>query len=455
MHSLHVKGSTILGDSTSLYDDTVGIYGRVDHSHNFVGTAYNLQVGSTTGISTVFNIISDGTGPIFHIERNSLDSTKNIWDSTNKGKGTDINIWHAGYDGDVFKIRDDASGDTFNITKTAPGFVGSVFNIITNSEEPSINISNRAFYDTTSVKIDQTHGTMVILNSVLDADAIRITSLDGNGINIIQQGSSGHAIDVTSSSADSVINIASTGGKTVVLTQTADEALMILNKDSTGTGRGLELNNRGSDVGLGVYNTGTGLGQLISHVGDSTQPGLDIFIAGEEHGPALRINKSNDKTGEVVKLWNQGYSETLHLTHDRTDSSASVIRIFNYSLGPDISSSNWTIDKSGNFFTHGDITTDSTATIRAAKIAFDTTHSMTADSIRLDYANMDASNPAQAGGVYRESCFLKISDGTNPSPIPGWNLSVYADNTAAVAGGLTAGTFYRTGGNPDYVCVVH
>jgi hypothetical protein len=296
---------------------------------------------------------------------------------------------------------------------------------------------------------------MVILNSVLDADAIRITSLDGNGINIIQQGSSGHAIDVTSSSADSVINIASTGGKTVVLTQTADEALMILNKDSTGTGRGLELNNRGSDVGLGVYNTGTGLGQLISHVGDSTQPGLDIFIAGEEHGPALRINKSNDKTGEVVKLWNQGYSETLHLTHDRTDSSASVIRIFNYSLGPDISSSNWTIDKSGNFFTHGDITTDSTATIRAAKIAFDTTHSMTADSIRIDYANMDASNPAQAGGVYRESCFLKISDGTNPSPIPGWNLSVYADNTAAVAGGLTAGTFYRTGGNPDYVCVVH
>jgi len=34
-------------------------------------------------------------------------------------------------------------------------------------------------------------------------------------------------------------------------------------------------------------------------------------------------------------------------------------------------------------------------------------------------------------------------------------LPVYANNAAAVAGGLTAGAFYRTGGDPDPVCVVH
>jgi len=34
-------------------------------------------------------------------------------------------------------------------------------------------------------------------------------------------------------------------------------------------------------------------------------------------------------------------------------------------------------------------------------------------------------------------------------------LLVYANNAAAIAGGLTAGAFYRTGGDPDQVCVVH
>ena len=34
-------------------------------------------------------------------------------------------------------------------------------------------------------------------------------------------------------------------------------------------------------------------------------------------------------------------------------------------------------------------------------------------------------------------------------------LPVYANNALAVAGGLTAGAFYRTGGDPDLVAVVH
>jgi hypothetical protein len=34
-------------------------------------------------------------------------------------------------------------------------------------------------------------------------------------------------------------------------------------------------------------------------------------------------------------------------------------------------------------------------------------------------------------------------------------LPVYANNAAAITGGLTAGALYRTGGDPDVVCVVH
>lgn len=35
------------------------------------------------------------------------------------------------------------------------------------------------------------------------------------------------------------------------------------------------------------------------------------------------------------------------------------------------------------------------------------------------------------------------------------DLPVYANNAAAIVGGLTAGAFYRTGADPDPVCVVH
>jgi hypothetical protein len=34
-------------------------------------------------------------------------------------------------------------------------------------------------------------------------------------------------------------------------------------------------------------------------------------------------------------------------------------------------------------------------------------------------------------------------------------LPVYPNNAAAIAAGLTAGAFYRNGGDPDVVCVVH
>ena len=45
--------------------------------------------------------------------------------------------------------------------------------------------------------------------------------------------------------------------------------------------------------------------------------------------------------------------------------------------------------------------------------------------------------------------------GYSGSPAMPVSLPVYANNAAALSGGLVAGQFYRTGANPDPVCVVH
>lgn len=48
-----------------------------------------------------------------------------------------------------------------------------------------------------------------------------------------------------------------------------------------------------------------------------------------------------------------------------------------------------------------------------------------------------------------------IGTGAPTSMLQVVGLPTYANNAAAVAGGLTAGAFYRTGADPDPVCVVH
>lgn len=35
------------------------------------------------------------------------------------------------------------------------------------------------------------------------------------------------------------------------------------------------------------------------------------------------------------------------------------------------------------------------------------------------------------------------------------DIPVYANNAAAIAGGLAVGDYYRTGADPDPVCIVH
>lgn len=56
---------------------------------------------------------------------------------------------------------------------------------------------------------------------------------------------------------------------------------------------------------------------------------------------------------------------------------------------------------------------------------------------------------------YPGSKFMDTSGNATLGTLKVTSIPVYANNAAAVAGGLTAGAFYRTGGDPDAVCVVH
>lgn len=72
-------------------------------------------------------------------------------------------------------------------------------------------------------------------------------------------------------------------------------------------------------------------------------------------------------------------------------------------------------------------------------------------------------NATNAGISYLAPGSLSIGDGnvgaTNGkltlAHIRAVGLAVFANNAAAIAGGLAAGDFYRTGADPDVVCVVH
>jgi hypothetical protein len=64
-----------------------------------------------------------------------------------------------------------------------------------------------------------------------------------------------------------------------------------------------------------------------------------------------------------------------------------------------------------NAYVFGDVTT--------SQLAFDTTNYISSNQIRLDYTNMDQSNPGIAGRVWTEMGLLRISDGGPTPPLAG------------------------------------
>lgn len=422
MDNLQVNGRAILGDSSRPYDATHYIYGSVVHYYDGSATApvYDIRVISPFDTTQVFNIDSVGSGQLFQVRRDNTDSTKNLFDIANNGGGYDLNILHTGSEGGVLNAVDDATGSSISIKKNASG---SVVDVETNSASPAISIVGTA-PESVSLYVNQVGGTIMSLNSSGHTLGINIESVGGSSdLRINHQGASGSPVEIISSSSQGSINVVNNDGQAVTIKHTSNTTLMSLDKTGAGLGLALEVNNRGADVGLGVYNTGSGIGQLISHVGDSTNPGFDIFVAGNETGPALRINKSNDMLGELIKLWNQGLSETILIDHDRTDSLAPAIRLNNRSLGYDISGNAWSVDGSGNIYVNS--------------VIFDASHFITVSSMSFDYSGFDTSNSGVAGEVFLDSNFLRMSMGPTPLPPPGFGGGSTGIQGVTGLGGVT------------------
>ena len=416
---LIVEGNTQLGVSTAPYGDLLDIYGNIRQITDASSApAYSLIMDSSTSTGAGFDIFSQGKGNVFDVSAVSQtsDSTNSIFKSFNLGNGYDLRLSHLGENGGILNAQDLGSQDSIVIMKDSSVFLGSVLNIQSDSISPTLNLFNLSATDSTTISIDQTAGTMVVLNTNSNANGIVINSKGvGTDIQINHDGSYGTPFVIYNNSSQGAINIINEpyldGTSAVTIYQYGNDSALSVNKDGTGLGRGIEVFNWGLDVGMGVYNSGSGIAQLISHVGDSvvtghdtSNPGLFIYVAGTECGPALLINKSNDNSGEVIKLWNQGLSESLFVNHDRTDSSATLFRINNQTPAGnyDISSNYWWINNRGTIF--------------APFLSFDSSHHISADSLWVDSINYDSSNPAVVGQAFIETGFLRISDGTSPLP---------------------------------------
>ena len=84
-------------------------------------------------------------------------------------------------------------------------------------------------------------------------------------------------------------------------------------------------------------------------------------------------------------------------------------------------------------------------------ITFDSPSDMTSDFASIFYAFcLNTSNGVKSNRTIFQY-FTKVRQG-----LPGLtDLHVYANNAAAISGGLTIGNGYRSGSDPDVVCVVH
>jgi hypothetical protein len=452
LNNLIVEGNTQLGDSTAPYEDFVDIFGSVQQETDASTTsAYSLTLDSSTSTAIGFDVMSRGKGNVFEVWATSqtTDSTNSVFKSLNLGNGYDFQLDHLGGGGGLLNAQDFGSQDSIVITKDSSVFLGSVLNVQSDSVSPLINLFNLSATDSTTISIDQTSGTMIRLNTNFDANGIAITSNGlGTDLNIDHDGSYGTPVVIYNKSSQGAVSIINDpyndGTAAVIVVQKGNDTALLVNKDGTGLGRGVDIYNWGSAEGLAVCNSGSGISQIISHVGDkdvighdTTNAGLFIYVAGTECGPSLLINKSNDYTGEVVRLINQGFSETINIFHDRSDSSSPVIRISNDSSGLDISSASWWIDNKGDFYTLGDVS--------SSLFAFDTSHYFSAQKLWLDNTGFDSSNPGVAGRAFIETGFLRVSDGTMALPSSAGGATGVAGPAGAIGATGVGGVSGLTG----------
>lgn len=426
--NLVVKGSSSLGDLVRPYDSSTSIYGTIIQNNDTSRVALNIHSYPTTVNAPVINILQDGSGSVLKITQTGT-SVLPLMDVTSTTGDYDISIKHSGKTGGVIRSWDDSTKASYLISKDATQSYAPVFDITTNAYGPTIAIHNGALCDTAAIGIDQSSGSALKIKTRNDASSIVIDSTSSGTDLRIVHGGSGYVMTVDSSGAG-VFQVQNNKGTVGTFTQNANADIFVLNKGSTGSGRALEINHSGIDPAAQISNLGKGIGLHVSHVGDSSSPAIDVYVAGAETGPAVRIRKANNDStndvGEALYVINQGFSPAVKVLHDNTDSTSALLSIANYTNGFDASALNWRIDKSGNFFTNGDVTT--------SRLSFDSTYYLSAERFFLDSSNFDSSNPGIAGRVFQDGGFLRFSDGTTELPPPGGFGKTGLQGTTGISG---------------------
>lgn len=96
----------------------------------------------------------------------------------------------------------------------------------------------------------------------------------------------------------------------------------------------------------------------------------------------------------------------------------------------------------------------------AGTVSFQANESVTLKAVNADVtatANGNVSYTAVVGNIsfVATAGQVNFNSGSSPPKYKFIGLPVFANNAAAIAGGLQAGNFYRTGADPDPVFVVH
>jgi len=273
--------------------------------------------------------------------------------------------------------------------------------------------------------------------------------------------------------------------------------------------------NSGTIAGISLYtatNTTNFVGTLNQQLGVLSSSGINVASAGstinESYGFYDKVYRNVANTTITNKyglyLSSSGTSTTINNWWDVYAGNASAKSYFagNVGIGIDITKAWHTEYKvlqlggKSNLYAHNNTT--SAHLVLANNVynnASDTSTYMTTNAATRYIQNNDGSHKfqvAQSGTVDTAIAFTdaltisnsgaatfvgavsanslssastmvtgNISAGSVSSPsvstgsLKATGLQVFANNAAAIAGGLEAGSFYRTGADPDHVCVVH
>jgi hypothetical protein len=309
------------------------------------------------------------------------------------------------------------------------------------------------------------------------ASPITGTLFVGNGSGgqtIAIDGGAGYPRDLSMYSA-SVLRWTVRANDTAETGSNAGSDFVLVRRSDTGAFLGYALFIRRSDgqVGIGTTSPGKALdvtgdirasGQLISTVATGTAP---LAVSSTTEVANLRAATATDlAAGSILSVAKGGTGTStpsllagtnITISGSWPNQTVALASPITGTLRVGSGSGGQTIAIDGGAGYPRDLSMYSASVLRWTVRANDTAE--TGSNAGSDFVLVRRSD---TGAFLGYPLFIRRSDGqvgigtTAPtSALHVVGLPVYANNAAAVAGGLTAGAFYRTGGDPDQVCVVH